>query len=152
MTREALLVTHTGRVDSTEHARTVARDLVKAGFTVRVVDVEAGELAIGGLRPVSGPNAAEGVEIVCALGGDGTLLRAAELARPAKAPLLGINLGKVGFLAEAEISDIDEAVRAVHCGWLYHALPRSWISFRTERTGPRAFRSRRSWPRPAAER
>jgi NAD+ kinase len=113
MTREALLVTHTGRVDSTEHARTVARDLVKAGFTVRVVDVEAGELAIGGLRPVSGPNAAEGVEIVCALGGDGTLLRAAELARPAKAPLLGINLGKVGFLAEAEISDIDEAVRAV---------------------------------------
>ncbi|HZN71436.1 MAG TPA: NAD kinase, partial [Micromonosporaceae bacterium] len=38
---------------------------------------------------------------------------AAELARPAKAPLLGINLGKVGFLAEAEISDLDQAVANV---------------------------------------
>jgi NAD+ kinase len=113
MTREALLVTHTGRKTSTEHARTVARDLVTAGFTVRVVDVEARELAVPGLVPVSGPDAAEGVEIVWALGGDGTLLRAAELARPAKAPLLGINLGKVGFLAEAEIEDLDAAVRDV---------------------------------------
>ena len=61
--------------------------------------------------PVYGPDAADGVEIVCALGGDGTLLRAAELARPAQAPLFGINLGQVGFLAEAEIQDLDEAVR-----------------------------------------
>jgi NAD+ kinase len=63
--------------------------------------------------PVSGPEAADGAEMVFALGGDGTLLRAAELARPAKAPLLGINLGKVGFLAEAEIGDLDLAVRRV---------------------------------------
>jgi NAD+ kinase len=62
---------------------------------------------------VSGEDAAEGAEIVFALGGDGTFLRAAELARPAKAPLLGINLGKVGFLAEAEIGDLDAAVRDV---------------------------------------
>jgi NAD+ kinase len=62
---------------------------------------------------VSGEAAAQGVEIVFALGGDGTLLRAAELARPAKAPLLGINLGKVGFLAEAEIGDVDKAVREI---------------------------------------
>jgi NAD+ kinase len=48
-----------------------------------------------------------------ALGGDGTLLRAAELARPAKVPLLGINLGRVGFLAEAEIDDLDRAVQNV---------------------------------------
>ena len=91
--------------DSTEHARTVA------------ARPDRGRLhGAGGRRggrrpricpacvPVAGPNAAEGVEIVFALGGDGTLLRAAELARPAKAPLLGINLGKVGFLAEAEIA------------------------------------------------
>jgi NAD+ kinase len=110
VTREALLVTHTGRKDSTEHARSVARDLAGAGFTVRVIAEEAEELAIDGAVPVSGEAAAEGVEIVCALGGDGTLLRAAELARPARAPLFGINLGKVGFLAEAEIQDLDEAV------------------------------------------
>jgi NAD+ kinase len=113
MSREALLVTHTGRRDSTAHARTVAADLHDAGFTVRVVAEEAADLDLPGVVPVTGPLAADGVEIVFALGGDGTLLRAAELARPAGAPLLGINLGKVGFLAEAEIEDLDKAVNNV---------------------------------------
>lgn len=113
MSRAALLVTHTGRRRSTEHARTVAADLIAAGFEVRVVAEEAEDLDLPGVVPMSGLAAAEGVEIVFALGGDGTFLRAAELARPAKAPLLGINLGKVGFLAEAEIGDLDQAVRDV---------------------------------------
>jgi NAD+ kinase len=113
MRRAAMLVTHTGRLDSTEHARTVARDLIKAGFEVRVIAEEAPNLDLPGVMPVSGPAIAEGTEIVFALGGDGTLLRAAELARPAKSPLLGINLGHVGFLAEAEIDDLDQAVRDV---------------------------------------
>jgi NAD+ kinase len=47
------------------------------------------------------------------IGGDGTLLRAAELARPAGVPLLGVNLGHVGFLAEAEPEDLSEAVDQV---------------------------------------
>jgi NAD+ kinase len=113
MTRSALLVAHTGRRDSTEHARTVARDLIEAGFTVRVMAEEAGEIDFPGVVAVDGLDAAEGTELVFALGGDGTLLRAAELARPAKAPLLGINLGRVGFLAEAEVADLDAAVRRV---------------------------------------
>lgn len=111
MSRTALLVTHTGRRDSTAHARTVAGDLIAAGFEVRVVAEEVADLDLPGVVPVSGVTAAEGAEIVFALGGDGTFLRAAELARPAKAPLLGINLGRVGFLAEAEIYDLDKAVR-----------------------------------------
>ncbi len=111
--REALLVTHTGRRQNSAHARTVAADLITAGFTVRVVAEEAPELDLPGVQPVRGPAAAEGAEIVFALGGDGTFLRAAELARPAKVPLLGINLGKVGFLNEAEISHVDEAVSDV---------------------------------------
>lgn len=111
--RSALLVTHTGRRRSTDHARTVAVDLIEAGFEVRVVAEEADDLDLPDVVPVHGPAAADGVEIVFALGGDGTFLRAAELARPAKAPLLGINLGKVGFLAEAEIDDLDRAVRDV---------------------------------------
>jgi NAD+ kinase len=116
MSRAALLVTHTGRKDSTEHARTVAADLINAGFTVRVIAGEAVDLGLPDLVPVSGPAAADGAEIVVALGGDGTFLRAAELARPALAPLLGINLGRVGFLAEAEISDLDNAVGDVVAG------------------------------------
>jgi len=113
VSRTALLVTHTGRRDSTAHARTVARDLIEAGFTVRVMADEASEVDLVSVIPVTGPDAADGAELVFALGGDGTLLRAAELARPAKVPLLGINLGKVGFLAEAELGDLDEAVRRV---------------------------------------
>ncbi|HEX7746190.1 MAG TPA: NAD kinase [Micromonosporaceae bacterium] len=113
MTRAALLVTHTGRRRSTEHARVIAYDLMAAGFEVRVIADEAEDLHLPGVVPMSGLDAAEGAEIVFALGGDGTFLRAADLARPAKAPLLGINLGKVGFLAEAEIDDIDQAVRDV---------------------------------------
>jgi NAD+ kinase len=56
------------------------------------------------------PTAAVGTEMVLVLGGDGTLLRAAELARPARVPLLGVNLGHVGFLAEAEPEDLAVAV------------------------------------------
>jgi NAD+ kinase len=111
VTRAALLVTHTGRKDSTEHARAVAHEFGSAGFEVRVIADEESDLAIPGAIPVWGMDAADGVELVCALGGDGTLLRAAELARPAQAPLFGINLGHVGFLAEAEIQDLDMAVR-----------------------------------------
>ena len=47
------------------------------------------------------------------LGGDGTLLRAAETARPVGVPLLGVNLGHVGFLAEAEQESLNEALRAI---------------------------------------
>jgi NAD+ kinase len=48
----------------------------------------------------------DGAELVVVLGGDGTILRAAELVRGSRVPLLGINLGHVGFLAEAERDDL----------------------------------------------
>jgi NAD+ kinase len=111
--REALLVTHTGRRMNTAHARAFATQLAAAGFGIRVLAEEADQLEFENATVVSGPCAAEGVEIVVALGGDGTVLRAAELARPVGAPLLGVNLGHVGFLAEAEVSDLEFTVLAV---------------------------------------
>jgi NAD+ kinase len=117
VTRSALLVTHTRRRHSAQHARSVALDLLEAGFEVRVLAEDLANLDLpAGVMAVDDPAAADGVEIVFALGGDGTFLRAAELARPAKAPMLGINLGKVGFLAVAETGDIDDAVRDVVAG------------------------------------
>jgi NAD+ kinase len=113
MTREALLVTHTGHAANTEHARRVAELLTSAGFGVRVLAEEAADLGLADATKVSGPDAGAGVEIVIGLGGDGTLLRAAELARPVGAPLLGVNLGRVGFLAEVEVDDIEETVSRV---------------------------------------
>jgi len=61
---------------------------------------------------------ADGAEVVLVLGGDGTLLRAAEMARPSGVPLLGVNLGRIGFLAEAEQASLEAALDAVvHGGY-----------------------------------
>jgi NAD+ kinase len=112
--RTALVVAHTGRPAGVSVARLVVARLTAAGMSVRVLDSEAPDL--GTVRaevvPASSP-AADGTEMVLAIGGDGTLLRAAELARPARVPLLGINLGHVGFLAEAEPENLSEAVDQV---------------------------------------
>jgi NAD+ kinase len=135
VTRSALLVTHTRRQHSAQHARSVALDLLEAGFEVRVPAEDLANLDLpDGVVSVDDPAAAEGVDIVFALGGDGTFLRAAELARPAKAPMLGINLGKVGFLAVAETGDIDTAVRDVVAG-TYTVHERLTIDVRAEYDG-----------------
>ncbi|HEV2372595.1 MAG TPA: NAD kinase [Streptosporangiaceae bacterium] len=95
-------------------ARLVADRLSAAGMTVRVLAPEAAELACAGGEVVPPTEeAAAGAEMVLVLGGDGTLLRAAELARPVRAPLLGVNLGHVGFLAEAEPEDLTDVVARV---------------------------------------
>jgi NAD+ kinase len=112
--RTVLLVAHTGRPAAARIARLVVDRLTAAGVAVRVLAPEAADLgAVGAdVVPVSF-QAAEGAEMVLVIGGDGTLLRAAELARPAEVPLLGVNLGHVGFLAEAEPEDLPEAVGQV---------------------------------------
>jgi len=109
-----LLVVHTGRPEGVQTARTVAGRLGSAGVTVRVLKSEADDLRIpeAVVMPAS-PQAAQDAEMVLVIGGDGTLLRAAELARPAGAPLLGVNLGHVGFLAETEPEVLSDAVDRV---------------------------------------
>lgn len=101
--REVLLVAHTGRGAALRSAGIVTGRLRAAGVAVRVLESEQEELALDDVTVVPDePVAAEGAELALVLGGDGTLLRAAELVRPTRAPLLGVNLGRVGFLAEAE--------------------------------------------------
>jgi NAD+ kinase len=114
MNRCALLVTHTGRRDIVEMARHVVRGLSDAGIEVRLLASEARDIGLEGIRTVQpDESAARGAEIALVLGGDGTFLRAAELARPAGAPLLGVNLGRVGFLAETEPDALDDTVRHI---------------------------------------
>lgn len=108
--RTALLVTHTGRPDIVELARDVADRLGGAGMAVRVLPDEAAELGLDGVRVLPDAEAADGAEIVFVLGGDGTFLRAAEIARPSGAALIGVNLGRVGFLAETEPEAVAETV------------------------------------------
>ncbi|MGI8531339.1 MAG: NAD kinase [Geodermatophilaceae bacterium] len=109
--RSALLVTHTGREDIVELARDVAGRLGSAGMAVRVLAEEARELRLVDAEVVAvDACAADGAEIVLVLGGDGTFLRAAELARPSGAPLIGVNLGRIGFLAETEPEALADTV------------------------------------------
>jgi len=106
-----LVLAHTGRETARRSARQVIERLTAAGVAVRVTEHEAADLECAGAAVVpAGPEAAKGAELVIVLGGDGTLLRAAELARPAGAPLLGVNLGHVGFLAEAEPDGLSQTV------------------------------------------
>ena len=102
---------HTGREKALDSARLVIGRLCAAGITVRVTEAEAGAIACPGMTVVPpGPEAANGAELVIVLGGDGSLLRAAEFARPVQTPLIGVNLGHVGFLAETEVDGLAEAV------------------------------------------
>lgn len=111
--RAVLLVTHGGKPQALNSARFVADRLTAGGLTVRVLSPEAAELRRPAVEVPPGPEAAVGTEIVIVVGGDGTLLRAAEVARPAGVPLLGVNLGHVGFLAEAELDDLARTVDRV---------------------------------------
>lgn len=52
-------------------------------------------------------------DVIVAIGGDGTLISALDSAVPSGIPLLGVNLGRLGFLAEAEPAQIDEIVQAL---------------------------------------
>ena len=112
--RTMLVVAHVGRPAALRSARLVVDRLTAAGIAVRVLEPEAADMRCAGADVVPAtPDAAQDAEMVIVLGGDGTLLRAAEIARPAGAPLLGVNLGHIGFLAEAEPDDLAGAVGQV---------------------------------------
>ncbi|GAA2590562.1 NAD kinase [Actinomadura fulvescens] len=109
-----LVVAHTGRREAVRSAQLVIERLSEAGIGVRVLAGEAEDIGCSGVEvmPPSAEAAAD-AEVVMVLGGDGTLLRAADLAKPAGTPLLGVNLGHVGFLAEAEREDLTATVEGV---------------------------------------
>jgi NAD+ kinase len=114
--RRILLAVHAARAEAVEVAKAVAAQLVDAGIAVRAhVDVP---VELPGCAMVGMEGAAEGCELVVVIGGDGTVLRGAELARPYDVPILGVNLGHVGFLAEAERDEVSTVVQAV--------VARSW--------------------------
>ena len=124
--RTVLLVVHTGRDEATEVARRVEKVLGDNNIALRVLSAEAVDrgpvhLAPDDMRALgveievvdADERAAEGCEVVLVLGGDGTFLRAAELARNVEIPVLGVNLGRIGFLAEAEADHIDTVLEHV---------------------------------------
>jgi len=113
--RSVLIIAHTFRYEVTCMAADAAHQLRVAGFDVRMLAGEASEAgcdAEATLVP-DDDSAANGAEIVLVFGGDGTFLRAAEYARPARVPMLGVNFGHVGFLAEADPEAVAATIKAV---------------------------------------
>ncbi|BDO42501.1 NAD kinase [Cellulomonas sp. NTE-D12] len=104
MTRRALVVTHRGRPEAVAATLVVVRELERAG----VEPVTAEEDATAADLPT--------FDLAVVLGGDGTILRAAELTRGTGVPMLGVNLGHVGFLAEIEPDNVTAAVRRLTSG------------------------------------
>lgn len=114
--RKILVVAHAHREDTVDAAVRVASLLRSAG-AIPVLSHDDRE-ALAEIAPVLGEVAVLGTDIALAdidlaisLGGDGTILRAAELVRECPAPVLGINMGHVGFLAEIERDAMDSAVQ-----------------------------------------
>ena len=106
--RAILFVVNPKRPDARKAADELAEFFRKSGFTLFANP----EADLTGIEPFD-PQHLESVEIAIVLGGDGTMLRAAEAVRGTKIPLLGVNLGRVGFLAEVEKPSISEICAAV---------------------------------------
>lgn len=114
--RTVFLLTHTGREAAIRSAERVMLGLLRAGIGVRLPEDEAADLPLPAaveLVGEVGPGSVQGCELIIVLGGDGTILRGAEFARASGVPMLGVNLGRVGFLAEAERDDLDKVVDRV---------------------------------------
>ncbi|HSE69342.1 MAG TPA: NAD kinase [Nocardioidaceae bacterium] len=114
--RRVFVLAHTGREEARDVAAQFCKSLHQHGLGVRLLREEAADLDLDladceTVEP--GPDATEGCELAVVIGGDGTILRAAELTREAGTPLLGVNLGHVGFLAEAEHDDVEFTIEAI---------------------------------------
>jgi NAD+ kinase len=96
--RKVVVLHHYGRDLAVSAAEDVIRELTRLGLD---------PIKANGAQP--DPD----VELVVVLGGDGTILRAAELVRGTQVPLLGVNLGHVGFLAEAERDGLADMVARI---------------------------------------
>ncbi|CAB4642188.1 MAG: NAD kinase [Actinobacteria bacterium] len=128
-TRKAILVINATRPEAVQAATTLATLLIKDSFEL----FTSSALEISGVRSVAVDQLPE-AEIVIVLGGDGTILRGAEISRLRKIPLLGVNLGHVGFMAEVEKLSL-ETVAASVVAKGYATDPRMVLSYSVERNG-----------------
>ncbi len=128
-TRRAILFVNPSRTEAVSAAIELSSLLIKAGFQL----FTSSDVTIFGVENVS-LDALTEIEIAIVLGGDGTILRGAEATLLRDIPLLGINLGKVGFLAEVarpQVAEIAESI--VKKGYVYET--RMVLGYSVERNG-----------------
>jgi NAD+ kinase len=135
--RRVLVLAHPGRAQAHDVACQLVDALGEHDIEVRLLPEEAAALGLADNPRVA--LAAEGdpssdCELVVVIGGDGTILRAAEVVHESGTPILGVNLGHVGFLAEAEYEDVSSTIDAI-VGRRYTAEDRLTIDVSVFRDG-----------------
>lgn len=113
--RAFLIAFHSGREASVAMAATIVKRLAETEIVpVVLAEDRPAFIAHSPETHTIAVYSGESIDLIITLGGDGTILRASELQRETGAPLLGINMGHVGFLAEAEVAEVQNVVeRAV---------------------------------------
>jgi NAD+ kinase len=123
--RYILLVAHTGRLEAVNAANEAIEQLVAAKLipvmtSEQIIEVQEFQAArnassdfLSHVLELGVTVPEKDLELVMVLGGDGTILKAAEVVRETATPLMGINLGHVGFLAESEREGFSNAVARV---------------------------------------
>ena len=127
--RSVAFLVNPSRPEALSAARELAPLLFSAGFSLYTVS----DIDIEGIRKVAAEDLPE-IELAVVLGGDGTILRAAEVTLARKIPLLGINLGHVGFLAEVDRPTIKAIAQSI-VEKSYVVENRMVLQFEIERNG-----------------
>ncbi len=105
------LVLHPGR-DCTPAIATISKWATQRQVTVLAVAEEAARIP-GDVQTVTAQELAQRANLVVSLGGDGTMLRALRLTCGPSAPVLGVNVGRLGFLAEVDVPELEGALGAI---------------------------------------
>jgi NAD+ kinase len=126
--RNLLVVCNPGRVDAVVAAVELQQNLASTFAIYTISDVEIPGMIKSTLADLPA------IEVAVVLGGDGTMLRAAEVAQEHDIPLLGVNLGHVGFLSEVERSKISDVIDAL-VNKTYVIDPRITLGYSVERDG-----------------
>ena len=126
--RNLLIVCNPSRVDAVAAAVKLQQNLASTFGIYTISDVD-----IPGITKSSLADLPQ-LEVAIVLGGDGTMLRAAEVANERDIPLLGVNLGHVGFLSEVERTNIADVINAL-VNKSYVIDPRITLGYTVERDG-----------------
>lgn len=113
--RTAGLVPHRERAMAHELASRAAKWLGERGVDVRVPEPDAGPCGLEALACPE-PEFANGLDLVVSLGGDGTMLRTVDIVYEAGVPVLGVNVGDLGYLAEVEPTALDDSLERILAG------------------------------------
>lgn len=114
MPRIALFVHH-AHPDAAPLAGRAAAALLAAGHTVRLPGADAALLGLDD-HACAPAELVSGLDLAVSLGGDGTMLRAVDAVADAGVPVLGVNLGHLGYLTEVEPAQLDDALRRLAAG------------------------------------